>query len=87
MVLSKKLDTLTMLGEKCKISRKPELKDSVCFLAVFASFITFLCLLILFTKDELVRNIKTNVYMCDKYGPPLKFETTQAATPRLYEKN
>ena len=43
------------------------------FLAVSASFIAFLRLLILFTKDEHVLNIKTNVFMCDKLGPPFKF--------------
>ena len=54
------------------------------FLAIYASFIAFLFLRTLLTKDEHVRNIKMNVLMCDKYGPTFKFKTTQAPTPRLH---
>ena len=86
MVPSKNDDTLNRLAKNCKTSRKPEVKDCkwTKILGVMTSFIAFLCLLILFTKHEPVRNIKTNVFMCDKFGPPFKFQTTQAATPRLH---
>ena len=86
MVPSKTLDTLTMLGKKCKTSRKPKLKDFV-WKNCSGGFFSFYCIFVstqIFIKDEHVQNIKTNVFKCDKYGPPFKFKTTQAATPRLH---